>query len=78
MRISLDDIKGIANGGPTEIKYMYTNAPASDVSKMPEPFQKATKNTQLWGSERAQGSDTTVCWIMMFLKDNTQDVAFTI
>ncbi|KFY65654.1 hypothetical protein V496_02423 [Pseudogymnoascus sp. VKM F-4515 (FW-2607)] len=61
-----------------EMKYMYTNAPASNISRMPEPFKAAVQNSQLWKSERNQGLETTGCWPSLFPKDNRQDVSFTI
>jgi len=61
-----------------EMKYMYTNAPASNISKMPEPFRAAVQNSQQWKSERSQGLETTGCWPSLFPKDNRQDVSFTI
>lgn len=60
------------------MKHMYTNAPASNISKMPEPFRRAVKNSRLWKSERSQGLETTGCWPSLFPKDDRQDVSFTI
>jgi hypothetical protein len=70
--------RGTANNLSTEMKYMYTNAPASNISKMPEPFRAAVQNSQQWKSERSQGLETTGCWPSLFPKDNRQDVSFTI
>ncbi|KAG9245611.1 hypothetical protein BJ878DRAFT_418813, partial [Calycina marina] len=61
-----------------EMKDMYTNAPASNISKMPEPFRTAIENSRLWKWERSQGLKTTGCWPSLFPKDRTQDVSFTI
>ncbi|KAH6692793.1 hypothetical protein BKA61DRAFT_684092 [Leptodontidium sp. MPI-SDFR-AT-0119] len=61
-----------------EMKDMYTNAPASNISKMPEPFRTAIENSRLWKWERRQGLETTGCWPSLFPKDQTQDVSFTI
>jgi len=71
-------IHGTANNLPTEMKDMYTNAPASNISKMPEPFKTAIENSRLWKWERSQGLKTTGCWPSLFPKDRTQDVSFTI
>lgn len=60
------------------MKYMYTNAPASNILKMPEPFRTAIKNSRLWNWERSQELKTTGCWPSLFPKDHTQDVSFTI
>jgi hypothetical protein len=61
-----------------EMKHMYTNAPASNISKMPELFKTAIQNSRQWKSERSQGLETTGCWPSLFPKDNRQDVSFTI
>ncbi|KAH8653945.1 hypothetical protein BGZ60DRAFT_435794 [Tricladium varicosporioides] len=61
-----------------EMKYMYTNAPARNISKMPEPFKTAIQNSRLWKWERSQNMETTGCWPSLFPKDHTQDVSFTI
>jgi len=71
-------VHGTANNLPTEMKDMYTNAPASNISKMPEPFRTAVQNSRLWKWERSQGLETTGCWADLFPKDYTQDVSFTI
>jgi hypothetical protein len=64
---------------PTEMKYMYTNAPASNISKLPEPFRTAVQSSRLWKWERSQENmETTGCWPSLFPKDRTQDVSFTI
>jgi hypothetical protein len=64
---------------PTEMKYMYINAPASNISKLPEPFRTAVQNSQLWKWERSQQElETTGCWATLFPKGDTQDVSFTI
>jgi hypothetical protein len=60
------------------MKYMYTNAPASSISKFPEPFRTAVQNSRLWKWERSQNMETTGCWPSLFPKDNTQDISFTI
>lgn len=62
----------------TEMKYMFTNAPASNISKLPEPFRSAVQNSRLWKWERSQGLLTTGCWPSLFPKDHTQDASFTI
>jgi len=73
-------IQGTANYLPTEMKYMYTNAPASNISKLPEPFRTAVQNSRLWKWERSQEQEleTTGCLASLFPKDYTQDVSFTI
>jgi len=71
-------LHGTANNSSTEMKDMYTNAPASNISKMPEPFRMAIENSRLWKWERSQGLKTTGCWPSLFPKDRTQDVSFTI
>jgi len=60
------------------MKDMYTNAPASNISKMPEPFKTAIENSRLWKWEKSKSLKTTGCWPSLFLKDYTQDVSFTI
>ncbi|OAF58417.1 hypothetical protein VC83_06543 [Pseudogymnoascus destructans] len=44
-----------------EMKYMYTNAPASNISNLPEPFRTAVENSRLWKWERSQELVTTGC-----------------
>ncbi|OBT60426.1 hypothetical protein VE03_10328 [Pseudogymnoascus sp. 23342-1-I1] len=61
-----------------EMKDMYTNALASNISKMPEPFKTAIENSRQWKWERSQGLKTTGCWPSLFPKDNRQDVSFSI
>ncbi|KAG0644965.1 hypothetical protein D0Z07_9340 [Hyphodiscus hymeniophilus] len=62
-----------------EVKDMYTNAPASNISKLPEPFRTAVQNGRLCKWEKGQnGLETTGCLATLFPKDNTQDVSFTI
>jgi len=78
VRRSFAYIHGTANNLPTEMKDMYTNAPASNISKMPEPFRTAIENSRQWKWERSQGLKTTGCWPSLFPKDQTQDVSFTI
>jgi len=64
---------------PTEIKYMYTNAPASNILKLPKPFRTAVQNSQLWKWKRSQQElEITECLAILFLKGYTQDVSFTI
>jgi hypothetical protein len=79
VRRSFEYVQGrTANNLSTEMKYMYTNAPASNISKMPEPFQTAVQNSRLWKWERSQNMETTGCWPSLFPKDHGQDVSFTI
>jgi hypothetical protein len=64
---------------PTEMRHMYTNAPASNISKLPEPFRTAVQNSRQWKWERSQKElETTACFGTLFPKDFTQDVSFTI
>jgi len=57
-----------------EMKYMYTNAPASNISKLPEPFRTAVQSSRLWKWERSQENmETTGCWPSLFPKDRTQE-----
>lgn len=67
-----------SNDVPIEMKSMYTNAPAENISKIPEPFRTAIKNSRLWKWERSEGLETTGCWPSLFPKSYTQDVSFTI
>lgn len=60
------------------MKYMFTNAPASAISTLPEPFKQAVENSRLWKWERSQGLGQTGCLASLFLKDVMQDVSFTI
>jgi hypothetical protein len=60
------------------MKHMYTNAPASDIEKLPEPFKTFIQNSQLWKWERSQGLQTTGCWVTLFPKGDAQDVSFTV
>ncbi|KAI1907307.1 hypothetical protein LOZ65_006787 [Ophidiomyces ophidiicola] len=61
-----------------EAKYICTNAPASIIEKLPEPFKTAVLNSKLWKVERGQGLETTGCLATLFPKDDTQDVSLTI
>jgi len=78
VRRSFEYVQGTANNLPTEMKHMHTNAPASNISKLPEPFRSAVQNSRLWKWERSQNMETTGCWPSLFPKDNRQDVSFTI
>ena len=71
--------KALLMVSPIEMKYMYTNALASNISKLPEPFKTAVQNSQLWKWERSQQElETTGCLAALFPKNDTQDVSFTI
>ncbi|KAM5431532.1 hypothetical protein McanMca71_004767 [Microsporum canis] len=61
-----------------EAKYIYSNAPASNIEKLPEPFRTAVRNSKLWEAERRQGLETTGCLATLLPKDDTQDVSLTI
>ncbi|KAF2105289.1 hypothetical protein BDV96DRAFT_626317 [Lophiotrema nucula] len=61
-----------------EMKHMYTNAPASDISKIPEPFHTFIQNSRLWKWERSQGIPRTACWGTLFPKGDAQDASLTI
>ncbi|KAL5312937.1 hypothetical protein ACEPPN_019363 [Leptodophora sp. 'Broadleaf-Isolate-01'] len=61
-----------------EMKEMYTNAPASEISELPEPFRTAVENSRQWKWERSRKMKTTGCLATLFPKDNGQDVSFTI
>ncbi len=37
--------KAVLMISPIEMKYMYTNAPASNIYKLPEPFRTAVQNS---------------------------------
>jgi len=63
---------------PTEMKYMFTDAPAGSISELPEPFRAAVKSSRLWKWERSQGMRTTGCIASLFPKDYKQDASFTI
>jgi hypothetical protein len=78
VRRSFTYIHGTATNLSTEMKDMYTNAPASNITKMPEPFRTAIENSRQWKWERNQGLTTTGCWPSLFPKDQKQDVSFTI
>jgi hypothetical protein len=71
MQDAADDIS-------TEMKFMCTNAPASSIARMPDPFRTAVQRSQLWKWERSQGLQTTGCFASLFPKDVAQDVSFTI
>lgn len=60
------------------MRHMFTNSPSLDISKMPQPFRRAMKNSGLWKWERSQGYTTTACLAFLFPKDATQDVSITI
>jgi hypothetical protein len=60
------------------MKHMYSNAPATNISILPEPFKSAVTNSRLWKWERSQHMETTGCFASLFPKDDTQDVSFTI
>lgn len=57
---------------------MYSNAPATSISILPEPFKSAVTNSRLWKWERSQHMETTGCLASLFPKDDTQDVSFTL
>jgi len=78
VRRSFDYVQSRANYLPIEMKYMFNNALASNISRLPEPFRSAVENSRLWKWERGQGLLTTGCWPSLFPKDYTQDVSFTI
>ncbi|KFY17489.1 hypothetical protein V492_00643 [Pseudogymnoascus sp. VKM F-4246] len=61
-----------------EIEYMCTNAPASCIAKLPEPFRTAVQNSRVWKRERSQGLETTGCLTTLFPKSNKHDVTVTI
>jgi len=63
---------------PTEMKYMFGNAPARNISRLPEPFRTVVQNSGLWKWERKQGLPMTGCFTTVFPKDYTQDVSFTL
>jgi hypothetical protein len=60
------------------MKYMYTNALASDISALPEIFSSIIRNSRLWKWERNQGLQCTGTFALLFPKDHTQDVSLTI
>jgi hypothetical protein len=47
VRRGFEYTEGTANYVPTAMQYMYTNAPATNISKLPEPFQTAVQNSRL-------------------------------
>lgn len=63
-----------------EIKYMCTNALASDISTMPEPFRTYLQNSRLWKWERSQEPElkTTGCLSTLFPESNEHDVTVTL
>lgn len=63
---------------PLEMKHMYTNAPAVNVAKLPEPFRTAVQNSRLWKWERSENLKTTGCLATLFPQDDAQDVSFTL
>ncbi|OJD20609.1 hypothetical protein ACJ73_08056 [Blastomyces percursus] len=67
-----------SNDGKREMKYMFTNAPASAISTLSEPFKQAVENSRLWKWERSHGLGQTGCLASLFPKDVMQDVSFTI
>lgn len=78
VRESFEYVEGAANNVPTEIEYMCTNAPASCIAKLPEPFRTAVQNSRVWKWERSQGLETTGCLTTLFPKSNKHDVTVTI
>ena len=60
------------------MKHMYTNGPASNISKLPGQIRTAIENSRLWQWERNQGLQFTGCLATLFPKSNQQDVSFTI
>lgn len=60
------------------MKYMFSNAPASSILQLPEPFKTAVQNSQQWRLERNQNLETTSCLASLFPRDVAQDVSFTI
>jgi hypothetical protein len=63
---------------PTEMKYMFSNAPATVISMLPEPLKTAVENSRLWEWERKHNLKETACLASLFPKDVMQDVSFTI
>jgi hypothetical protein len=53
VRISFAYIYSPANNLLKEMKDIYTNTPASNISKMPELFKTAIENSRLWKWERS-------------------------
>jgi hypothetical protein len=49
------------------MKHMFSNASASSISKLPEPFKTAIQNSRLWKWERTQNMPTTGCWASLSL-----------
>ncbi|OAT12062.1 hypothetical protein BDBG_07457 [Blastomyces gilchristii SLH14081] len=65
-------------GDETQMKYMFSNAPAGIISTLPEPFKKAVENSQLWKWERKHRLTKTGCLGTLFPRDEMQDVSLTI
>ncbi|KAI1919983.1 hypothetical protein LOZ65_004262 [Ophidiomyces ophidiicola] len=61
-----------------EVGFIYTNAPAVNISQLSEPFRAALQTSRQWKWERSQNMETTSCLATLFPKDNTQDVSLTI
>jgi hypothetical protein len=61
VRRSFGYVHGTTNDLLTEMKNMYTNVMAGNISKMPEPFRTAVQNSWLWKWERSQGLETIGC-----------------
>jgi hypothetical protein len=49
------------------MKYMYTDASASDISGLPELFSSIIRNSRLWKWERHQGLQRTGTFALLFL-----------
>ena len=61
----------------TEMKHMFTNAPATDIDNLPEPVKTAVQSSRQWKWERSEGLETTACWTSLFPKDDAQDASFS-
>lgn len=56
---------------------IYTNSPASDIEKVPEPFKTAIQTSQQWKWERDEKMETTGCLTFIFPKNQLHDIGVT-
>ena len=73
-----NDTSDIANSLLIEVKYMCTNASASNIEKILKSFKKVIQNSRLWKKKRSQELKMTKCLATLFSKNNTQNVSLMI
>lgn len=62
----------------TEIQYMYSNAPISQICLLGDLLSQAIQGSRQWHLERRLGDLTTTCLTTMIPEDPTQDISVTL